>query len=262
MAGMRDICSAGARLHDFSALHYDQLDVTSYLARPNGQRRSSQLCRCAKAPPSNPDDLAARRQVVRSGPSEPPRPQALRLLESGLRPTVQDRYSIAVLNVLSIRSIRSCPLPSRRSMRRASPLERSSATAPSRAIVDRLAELESELAEHRLARKSSSLGWLFGSARAGRADQGPLHLRRRRPRQDHADGPVLRGVAGRAQASRAFPRIHGRRARARPRTIGSRLKRGEVSGEDPIAAAAAAIARGGAGCSASTNSTSPTLPMP
>src|SRR5262249_60863720 len=30
-------------------------------------------------------------------------------------------------------------------------------------IVDRLAKLETELAEQRLARKSSSLGWLFGS---------------------------------------------------------------------------------------------------
>ena len=39
----------------------------------------------------------------------------------------------------------------------------------------------------------------------GRADQGPLHFRRRRPRQDHADGPVLRGLAGRAQAPRPFP---------------------------------------------------------
>ena len=34
------------------------------------------------------------------------------------------------------------------------------------AIVDRLAQLENELAERRLARKSSSLGWLFGSREA------------------------------------------------------------------------------------------------
>ena len=34
-------------------------------------------------------------------------------------------------------------------------------------IVDRLAQLETELAEQRLARKSSSLGWLFGSLTNG-----------------------------------------------------------------------------------------------
>src|SRR5437016_3335881 len=34
------------------------------------------------------------------------------------------------------------------------------------AIVDRLAQLEKEVAERRLARKSSSLGWLFGSREA------------------------------------------------------------------------------------------------
>jgi cell division protein ZapE len=34
------------------------------------------------------------------------------------------------------------------------------------AIVDKLAQLEKRLAEHRLARKSSSLGWLFAAARA------------------------------------------------------------------------------------------------
>ena len=30
------------------------------------------------------------------------------------------------------------------------------------AVVDRLARLEGEIIEHRLSRKSSSLGWLFG----------------------------------------------------------------------------------------------------
>ena len=47
----------------------------------------------------------------------------------------------------------------------------------------------------------------------GAAAQGPLHLRRRRPRQDHADGFVLRSKSGGAQAPRAFSRIHARRAR-------------------------------------------------
>ena len=31
------------------------------------------------------------------------------------------------------------------------------------AVVDNLGRLEAEIAEHRLARKSSSLGWMFGS---------------------------------------------------------------------------------------------------
>ncbi len=40
------------------------------------------------------------------------------------------------------------------------------------AIVDKLAQLERRLAEHRLARKSSSLGWVFGARkRAARADE-------------------------------------------------------------------------------------------
>ena len=44
-----------------------------------------------------------------------------------------------------------------------------------------------------------------GAARA-------LRSRRGRPRQDHADGPVLPAGPRRAQAPRAFPRIHGRGA--------------------------------------------------
>ena len=38
--------------------------------------------------------------------------------------------------------------------------------AGQQAIVDRLARLETRLAERRLARKSSSLGWLFGAREA------------------------------------------------------------------------------------------------
>ena len=33
-------------------------------------------------------------------------------------------------------------------------------------VVDRLARLEARIVEHRLARKSSSLGWLFGRAQS------------------------------------------------------------------------------------------------
>ncbi len=39
-------------------------------------------------------------------------------------------------------------------------VERDAARA---ALVDRLSRLEARIAEHRLARKSSSLGWLFGN---------------------------------------------------------------------------------------------------
>ena len=67
-------------------------------------------------------------------------------------------------------------------------------------------------APFRAPRQSGRLAVRFPRKRWSR--QGPLHLRRRRPRQDHADGPVLRGVAGGAQAPRAFPRVHGGRARA------------------------------------------------
>jgi len=71
------------------------------------------------------------------------------------------------------------------------------------AIVDRLAQLEKRLAERRLAHKSSSLGWLFG-AREAELIKGLYIFRRRRPRQDHADGSVLRGVTGCSQAPRPF----------------------------------------------------------
>ena len=93
-----------------------------------------------------------------------------------------------------------------------------SSAIPRRKRSRRVTRLEERLAQHRLSRKSSHLGWLFGEERApGRPDQGPLHPRRRRARQDHADGSVLRRERGAAQAPRALPRIHGRRARARSR---------------------------------------------
>ena len=43
--------------------------------------------------------------------------------------------------------------------------------------------------------------------------QRALHFRPRRPRQDHADGPVLRDHHVPAEAPHAFPRVHGRGAR-------------------------------------------------
>ena len=72
-------------------------------------------------------------------------------------------------------------------------------------------------ANHRLARKPSALGWLFGKKSKASAAEGALCLGLGRARQDHADGPVLRGAARPAQAPGPFPRLHGRRARAHPR---------------------------------------------
>ena len=81
------------------------------------------------------------------------------------------------------------------------------------ALVARLARLNERLATHRLARKSSSLGWLFG---------------RHERSEDPLKGLYIHGDVGRgktmlmdlffeacpvqAQAARPFPRIHGRRA--------------------------------------------------
>ena len=59
-------------------------------------------------------------------------------------------------------------------------------------------------------RRTSPLGWLF-AARAA-PPRRALHPRRGRPRQDHADGRVLRASRRRAEAPRPLQRIHGRRA--------------------------------------------------
>src|SRR5262249_221337 len=78
-------------------------------------------------------------------------------------------------------------------------------------LAKHLATLERRLDQHRLARKSSSLGWLFGKReQAGVAAQGPLCLRRRRSWQDHADGPLLRDQRSHPQTTRSLPRIHVR----------------------------------------------------
>src|SRR5215469_3083474 len=45
-----------------------------------------------------------------------------------------------------------------------------------RAVVDRLAQLEARIAEHRLARKSSPLGWLFGRRQGGEAPVKGLYI--------------------------------------------------------------------------------------
>ena len=81
-----------------------------------------------------------------------------------------------------------------------------------------MARLEARIAEYRLARKSSSLGWLFASRESAQPPIKGLYIY----------GEVGRGKTmlmdfffesepGRAQAPRAFSRIHARRARARSR---------------------------------------------
>ena len=59
--------------------------------------------------------------------------------------------------------ILTCQLPFQCGMRRACRRRKIERDDAQEAIVGQLAQLERRLAEHRLARKSSSLGWLFGA---------------------------------------------------------------------------------------------------
>jgi len=108
-------------------------------------------------------------------------------------------------------------------------------------IADRLAEVENELAEQRLARKSSSLGWLFGSR-----EQAPIK------------GLYIFGEVGRGKtmlmdlffaASSVVRkrRVHFHEFMAevheRVHALRQQAKLGEVSGEDPIGVTASAIAQ-------------------
>jgi cell division protein ZapE len=113
--------------------------------------------------------------------------------------------------------------------------------AAQQAIVDRLAQLEKELAERRLARKSSALGWLFGSREpepikglyifgdVGRGKTMLMDL-------SFAASPVVRKrrVHFHEFMAEVHERVHGLRQMA---------KLGEISVEDPIGGAATAIAQ-------------------
>jgi cell division protein ZapE len=109
------------------------------------------------------------------------------------------------------------------------------------AIVDRLAQLEKRLVERRLAHKSSSLGWLFGAREA-----------------ESIKGLYIFGDVGRGKTMlmdlffAASPVVRKRRVHfhefmtevhERIYALRQRAKLGEISGEDPIALAAAAIAQ-------------------
>src|SRR5215216_4315718 len=108
-------------------------------------------------------------------------------------------------------------------------------------VLSALVQLETRLAAHRLARKSSSLGWLFG---------------RQEPKEP-IKGLYLYGEVGRGKTMlmdlffEASPVTRKRRAHfhefmadvhERVHAWRQKLKRGEVKGDDPIAPVAAALA--------------------
>ena len=108
------------------------------------------------------------------------------------------------------------------------------------AVVDKLARLETRIAEHRLARKSSSLGWLFGNRK-----EPPLK------------GLYIHGDVGRGKTMlmdlffEASPVVRKRRVHfhefmldVHERIFGFRqqMKRGEHPGEDPIQLTATELA--------------------
>jgi cell division protein ZapE len=109
------------------------------------------------------------------------------------------------------------------------------------AVAAKLSQLSDRLAHHRLARKSSSLGWLFGS----RAPAAPLK------------GLYIFGEVGRGKTMlmdlffAATPVLRKRRVHfhefmldvhERVHAWRQKLKRGEAEGDDPIAAVAATLA--------------------
>src|SRR5215831_13354317 len=109
-------------------------------------------------------------------------------------------------------------------------------------VLDMLAQLERRLREHRLARKSSALGWLFGA---------------RERREEPIRGLYIFGDVGRGKTMLmdlfcgASAVLRKRRAHfhefmsdvhERVREFRLKLKLGEISGEDPIRLTASAIA--------------------
>ena len=106
--------------------------------------------------------------------------------------------------------------------------------AGQRALVAQLARLEARIAEHRLARKSSSLGWLFGS---------------RKDREERLKGLYIYGDVGRGKTMlmdlffEASPVVRKRRAHFhefmldvhdRIYSFRQRMKPGEFSSDDPV----------------------------
>jgi cell division protein ZapE len=113
------------------------------------------------------------------------------------------------------------------------------------AVVDNLGRLEAEIAEHRLARKSSSLGWMFGS---------------REKRPTRIKGLYVHGDVGRGKTMlmdlffEASPVQRKRRAHfhefmldvhERVHALRQKMKLGEHPGADPIELVAADLAKEG-----------------
>jgi cell division protein ZapE len=154
-----------------------------------------------------------------------------------LRLALQARYSSQPPNAAFINPMSASVSARYAAQVAAGKIERDNAQ---QAIVDRLAQLENELAERRLARKSSSLGWLFGSREA-----------------EPVKGLYIFGDVGRGKtmlmdmffaASRVVRkrRVHFHEfmgeVHERVHALRQKAKLGEISGEDPIGVVAAAIA--------------------
>jgi cell division protein ZapE len=155
-----------------------------------------------------------------------------------LRLALQARYSSQPLNAAFFNLMSASVSAQYAAQVAAGKIERDDAQ---QAIVDRLAQLENALAERRLARKSSSLGWLFGSREA-----------------EPIKGLYIFGDVGRGKtmlmdmffaASRVVRkrRVHFHEfmgeVHERIHALRQKAKLGEISGEDPIGLVAAAIAQ-------------------
>jgi cell division protein ZapE len=111
------------------------------------------------------------------------------------------------------------------------------------AVVERLARLETRLADYRLARKSSSLGWLFGSREKNRSPVKGLYIH----------GDVGRGKTMLMDLFfEASPVVRKRRTHfhefmldvhERVHALRQRMKLGEHAAQDPIELAAVELAR-------------------
>ncbi len=109
-------------------------------------------------------------------------------------------------------------------------------------LADRFTDLERRLAEHRLARKSSALGWLFGRQKKAGAPLKGLYIhgevgRGKTMLMDlfFASSPVER--KWRAHFHEFMADVH-----ERVRIFRHQIKRGDISGEDPIRLTADQIA--------------------
>jgi len=116
------------------------------------------------------------------------------------------------------------------------------------AMVAELTRLETRLAEYRLARKSSSLGWLFGAQRRSDAPVKGLYLygevgRGKTMLMDlfFEASPVVR--KRRVHFHEFMAEVHERIYVLRQRAKSAQVKTGEIGGEDPIRLVAEAIAQ-------------------